>query len=80
MRDSVGEVEYVCELKIDGLAVSLKYVDGVFVRATRVTARWREYHDEFKDDQGDSADAEGTDVFRSARRGVYAEALVPASE
>lgn len=36
VRDSVGEVEYVCELKIDGLAVSLKYVDGVFVQgATR---------------------------------------------
>ncbi|MGP4060626.1 NAD-dependent DNA ligase LigA [Halobacillus sp. H74] len=30
------EVSYVCELKIDGLAVSLKYEDGVFVRgATR---------------------------------------------
>ena len=30
------EVNYVCELKIDGLAVSLKYEDGVFVRgATR---------------------------------------------
>ncbi|WP_281974977.1 NAD-dependent DNA ligase LigA [Halobacillus litoralis] len=31
-----NEVSYVCELKIDGLAVSLKYEDGVFVRgATR---------------------------------------------
>jgi len=31
-----GEVEYVSELKIDGLAVSLTYVDGVFtVGATR---------------------------------------------
>ncbi|SEH88814.1 DNA ligase (NAD+) [Halobacillus karajensis] len=31
-----AEVNYVCELKIDGLAVSLKYEDGVFVRgATR---------------------------------------------
>ncbi|ELK46630.1 NAD-dependent DNA ligase LigA [Halobacillus sp. ACCC02827] len=30
------EVSYVCELKIDGLAVSLKYENGVFVRgATR---------------------------------------------
>ncbi|MCA1010392.1 NAD-dependent DNA ligase LigA [Halobacillus halophilus] len=30
------EVSYVCELKIDGLAVSLRYEDGVFVRgATR---------------------------------------------
>ncbi|WP_075036105.1 NAD-dependent DNA ligase LigA [Halobacillus dabanensis] len=30
------DVNYVCELKIDGLAVSLKYEDGVFVRgATR---------------------------------------------
>ena len=36
VRDNAGEVEYVCELKIDGLAVSLKYVDGVFVQgATR---------------------------------------------
>ncbi|MFD1021016.1 NAD-dependent DNA ligase LigA [Thalassobacillus hwangdonensis] len=33
---SDGEVSYVCELKIDGLAVSLTYEDGVFVRgATR---------------------------------------------
>ena len=31
-----GEVEYVAELKIDGLAVSLTYVDGIFtVGATR---------------------------------------------
>ncbi len=36
-REGVGEaVTYVCELKIDGLAVSLKYEDGKFVQgATR---------------------------------------------
>ncbi|MGV3225140.1 DNA ligase [Staphylococcus hyicus] len=32
VRDAVGEVEYMCELKIDGLAVSLKYVDGRLVQ------------------------------------------------
>ncbi|PCF78103.1 DNA ligase (NAD(+)) LigA [Staphylococcus intermedius] len=32
IRDAVGEVEYMCELKIDGLAVSLKYVDGKLVQ------------------------------------------------
>lgn len=32
VRDSVGEVEYMCELKIDGLAVSLKYENGRFVQ------------------------------------------------
>ena len=32
VRDEVGDVEYMVELKIDGLAVSLKYVDGVFVQ------------------------------------------------
>nr|WP_279017457.1 NAD-dependent DNA ligase LigA [Staphylococcus schleiferi] len=32
VRDAVGEVEYMCELKIDGLAVSLKYVNGKFVQ------------------------------------------------
>ncbi|UXR87605.1 NAD-dependent DNA ligase LigA [Staphylococcus felis] len=32
IRDAVGQVEYMCELKIDGLAVSLKYVDGKFVQ------------------------------------------------
>ncbi|AVP37521.1 NAD-dependent DNA ligase LigA [Staphylococcus felis] len=32
IRDVVGQVEYMCELKIDGLAVSLKYVDGKFVQ------------------------------------------------
>lgn len=32
----VEQVDYVCELKIDGLAVSLRYQDGVFVQgATR---------------------------------------------
>ncbi|MBB6454897.1 DNA ligase (NAD+) [Salirhabdus euzebyi] len=32
----VSEVAYVCELKIDGLAISLRYVDGFFSRgATR---------------------------------------------
>ncbi|MFD1737907.1 NAD-dependent DNA ligase LigA [Bacillus salitolerans] len=37
VRQGVGEqVAYICELKIDGLAVSLKYEDGLFVRgATR---------------------------------------------
>ncbi|AQQ52446.1 NAD-dependent DNA ligase LigA [Planococcus lenghuensis] len=35
-----GEVEYVCELKIDGLAVSLLYEDGKFIRgATRGDGR-----------------------------------------
>ena len=28
-----GEVEYECELKIDGLAVSLKYENGKLIRA-----------------------------------------------
>lgn len=32
IRDSIGEVEYMCELKIDGLAVSLKYENGRFVQ------------------------------------------------
>ncbi|MBI5974750.1 NAD-dependent DNA ligase LigA [Staphylococcus canis] len=32
VRDAVGPVEYMCELKIDGLAVSLKYVEGKFVQ------------------------------------------------
>ena len=37
IRQIVGdEFSYICELKIDGLAVSLQYVDGVFVQgATR---------------------------------------------
>ncbi|MGA9225765.1 MAG: NAD-dependent DNA ligase LigA, partial [Mesobacillus sp.] len=37
VRQGVGDkVSYVCELKIDGLAVSLIYEDGMFVRgATR---------------------------------------------
>ncbi|PTH26125.1 NAD-dependent DNA ligase LigA [Staphylococcus auricularis] len=30
IRDNIGEVTYMCELKIDGLAVSLKYEDGQF--------------------------------------------------
>lgn len=32
IRQQVGKVEYMCELKIDGLAVSLKYVNGRFVQ------------------------------------------------
>jgi DNA ligase (NAD+) len=37
IRQAVGEdISYVCELKIDGLAVSLRYEDGLFVQgATR---------------------------------------------
>ncbi|WP_251518436.1 MULTISPECIES: NAD-dependent DNA ligase LigA [Staphylococcus] len=32
IRERVGDVEYMCELKIDGLAVSLKYENGQFVQ------------------------------------------------
>ncbi|MCH4341563.1 NAD-dependent DNA ligase LigA [Staphylococcus haemolyticus] len=32
IREQVGSVEYMCELKIDGLAMSLKYVEGRFVQ------------------------------------------------
>lgn len=32
IQEHIGKVEYMCELKIDGLAVSLKYEDGRFVQ------------------------------------------------
>ena len=32
-RDRSGAHVYVCELKIDGLAMSLRYEDGAFVQA-----------------------------------------------
>jgi DNA ligase (NAD+) len=39
-RDAEGEIDYVCELKIDGLAVSLVYEHGTFTRgATRGDGR-----------------------------------------
>ncbi|WP_233863182.1 NAD-dependent DNA ligase LigA [Paraburkholderia adhaesiva] len=36
VADALGktDVEYACELKFDGLAISLRYVDGVFVEAS----------------------------------------------
>ena len=34
VRDSVGDVEYVTEYKIDGLSVSLEYENGLFVRGS----------------------------------------------
>ncbi|MBN3812094.1 NAD-dependent DNA ligase LigA [Paraburkholderia sp. Ac-20347] len=39
VHDTLGKpegelVEYACELKFDGLAISLRYVDGVFVQAS----------------------------------------------
>jgi len=36
VESQVGEVDYICELKIDGAGIALTYEDGVFVRgATR---------------------------------------------
>lgn len=32
VRDKVSNIKYTCELKIDGLAVSLKYDNGLFVQ------------------------------------------------
>ncbi len=34
LEDTRSELSYFCELKFDGLAVSLKYKDGVFVRGS----------------------------------------------
>ncbi|GEL76694.1 NAD-dependent DNA ligase LigA [Tenuibacillus multivorans] len=40
VRERVSDYRYVCELKIDGLAISLRYEDGRFVRgATRGDGR-----------------------------------------
>lgn len=33
LLDSTGDVAYFCELKLDGLAINLRYEDGIFVQA-----------------------------------------------
>ncbi|MBE1556027.1 NAD-dependent DNA ligase LigA [Sporosarcina limicola] len=34
VQTAVGDVSYICELKIDGLAISLRYLDGKFVQGS----------------------------------------------
>ena len=70
-----GELRFVSEPKIDGLAISLTYENGVFTRgATRGDGRDRRGRDpEPEDDQGDpAADRRRARAGRGARRGLPA--------
>ena len=77
-KSSLGldTVEYVTELKIDGLSVSLEYRDGMFFRgSTRGDGNIGEdITHKPQDNKKYPSKADGTNsIFRGKGRGVYAE-------
>ena len=72
------DLRYVAELKIDGLAISLRYRDGRFVRGRHARRRddRRGRHREPSHDRRDPRPPDRAGHARGARRGVHAEVRV----
>lgn len=77
VRQAVGDVEYVVELKIDGLAVSFDMKTACLYKDQHEeTARRGRYHGKFKNDPLDPFETKEKFIDGSARGSIYAESII----